>query len=502
MANLFSLKIKQPFFLWLIIFCCLLPFVILMFFSCMALDDYYFVNLYHTYSFGKVQIMTYFGWDGRYISTLLKGVFVKPDIVSHYYFIPILLLFFFTWLSFFLLLRTINKYLLTGTFSKSIIRQASFILFLVEIYTIADIGSGLYWFSSAIVYQPALICFALLMNCLLRRLCEPSSRNIFLIDIAAIILILTILGCNEIAAIFLILFLLFIAIFYYLYNRRTSTILLIYLGIAVAISILTTLTSGVIAVRHNQMNSHTSYLTVIPIIFFRATAVFYYILKEPLFWITALMSLIAGVKTGQITGTANVLNIFKGKRILAPGLLIIVLLIAGTLTPVLMVSKGSLPPRSLNNLISFIDLCLLVVFFLTGFSSKVPGKVFMYMNRFSSVTIILLICGLLASTSYLESWKSVVSGYFYHAVIEDRQALLLKAKENNQRVVAIKPYPAALQEKIHQVFPHGTFVTVNKILLEPPRALFYINEAENPSKSYLDYYGLDSIIVEKRGKND
>jgi hypothetical protein len=107
----------------------------------------------------------------------------------------------------------------------------------------------------------------------------------------------------------------------------------------------------------------------------------------------------------------------------------------------------------------------------------------------------------MASANYLAAWKSVFSGYFYHAVLEDRRRIFSAAKEDHQRAVTIPPYEEALTEKIHQVFPHGIFETVNQVLQEQPSAIYYDNEAENPSPTYLNYYGLEKITVEKNNRN-
>ena len=123
----------------------------------------------------EAQAMTYFGWDGRFFSSFLKGVFTTSGIISHYYFLSALLFLLFTWFSLLVLLRTINKYLLSTFFTSETIVYASFILFGVELYTMADIASGIYWFSSVVVYQPALIAFIFLLSCLIRRFYSNPS---------------------------------------------------------------------------------------------------------------------------------------------------------------------------------------------------------------------------------------------------------------------------------------------------------------------------------------
>lgn len=499
MTNLFTSKRSRSFILWMIIICCLLPFIILSFLSVMASDDYTLAMLYRDHSFGKAQGIMYFGWAGRFASTFFSGLFVKSGIMSCYYFIPALTLLFLTWIAFLFLLTSINKHLLGQVFSTGAVALVSFLFFFLDLYTMADIASGIYWFSSAIVYQSAFILFLLLLSCLIRRFyVSGSAYRTLLKDSILMGLVLAIVGSNEVAAVFLILFLLCLIGLSYFYRRTAARVLFVYLAVAVAAGILITFTSGVISVRRHLMNNHTSYMNVLPIIFFRTIAVFFYIMKEPLFWMMAFFLWLLGVKTGANPAATEFPDLFKRKGVLLPGLAITLVLVIGTLTPVLMVSKGSLPPRAMNNLIAMTILCLLALSFVTGARCAALALPLSAVNVPAGWIIIVGGCGLIASSNYLQAWKSVFSGYFYHAVLEDRQHLFMTAKDHHRRTVTIEPYEQAVKEKIHEVFPHGTFETVNEILQESPAAIYYYNEAEDPSPTFLNYYDLGSIIVMKK----
>lgn len=490
-------KGRQSLLLWIIIFCCVLPFIILPFFGFITSDDYTLAVIYRNNPFSEAQSMMYFGWAGRFCSSFLSGLFVKTGLVEHTYFIPALFLLFCTWVSIFFLLRTINSYLLAQAFPGVDILQASFILFLLSLYTMADIASGIYWFSSAIVYQSAFILFLLLAGCLIRRFYAPPSGNYLTRDGIILLLIPLIVGCNEIAAVFLLLFLLLIITLNYLYRRYVPKCLFAYFTVAFITGVIITFTSGVISVRHHLMNNNTSYWSVLPIIILRGVGVFYYILKEPVFWVSAGFLFILGIRVGADPATAGIFKNFKGKNILLPALAIMGLLVIGTLTPVLMVSKGSLPLRSLNNLIALTSFCLLAIFFITG-ACYSPSLSLLSVKVSSKVMLIIWGCGLLANTNYLMAWKSVFSGYFYHAAWEDRERQILTAVANHQRTVTLAPFEVILQKQIHRVFPHGIFSTVKETLEERPAAIYYYDETEAPSRIYLLYYGLDKIIVEKK----
>jgi len=103
----------------------------------------------------------------------------------------------------------------------------------------------------------------------------------------------------------------------------------------------------------------------------------------------------------------------------------------------------------------------------------------------------------MASVNYWEAWKSVFSGYFYHAVLNDRDRQLRAAAEHHSKTGTLAPYDEALKGKIRQIFPHGIFESVNTILLEKPSLLYFYNGAETQDQRYLKYYGLDSIVIKK-----
>ncbi|HMI59418.1 MAG TPA: hypothetical protein VK518_00875, partial [Puia sp.] len=98
---------RKPAFVFLItILICLLPYIILSFLSCMALDDFDIYNSYQMVGFLRVQQDVYLRWEGRYSATFIAGLFVKAGLLK-YYFLHSLLLFFFTWRAILFLLTTL-----------------------------------------------------------------------------------------------------------------------------------------------------------------------------------------------------------------------------------------------------------------------------------------------------------------------------------------------------------------------------------------------------------
>ncbi len=487
-----SVNRKPAFAFGMTILICLLPFIILSFLNIMALDDYGYYYRYGMRGFFGMQQDLYLTWSGRYTSTFLYALFIGPGLMHKYYFLHSLLLFFFTWGAILFLLTTLNKLLPRRPFTKGRIISASFVLFFLFLYVQAEIATGFYWFSSALVYQTAFVLFLLFAGHLVKRMLLPGAivrRDLFLL-----FLIVLIIGCNELVAVFLLFFLSALIAACYYYSRPVPKFLYLYLVITVLIGIGIVLTSGVVSVRHKLMSSDGGYSAVLPAIIFQTTATLYYIFKEPLFWLSAAALFAIGMNLSPETG---VLALFRKKNIFVPGSLALLLVLILTLAATLITTRGSLPLRALNNLTDLAACCLLALCFLAGIKKGADWPYFTTFRLASSTRAALLIVLLMASVNYWEAWKSVFSGYFYHAVLTDRDLQLRMTAERHLTTAIVTPYDEALKGKIRQTFPHGIFESANTLLLEKPSLLFFYTGAEMQDDAYMKYYDLDTIIINK-----
>src|SRR5437588_8020229 len=100
------------------------------------------------------------------------------------------------------------------------------------------------------------------------------------------------------------------------------------------------------------MMGHTGYATVIMNILFRVAIVFYYVLKEPLFWACAGACFMLGMRAGVTPAGTKLSHALGSKRYLIPGITGIVLIVLCTLAPILWVTHGSIPYRALNDMTS------------------------------------------------------------------------------------------------------------------------------------------------------
>ena len=218
-----SVNRKPAFVFGMTLLICLLPFIILSFLNIMAEDDYGIYYGFQMRGFFRMQQDLYLAWTGRYTSTFLYGLFISPGLMHKYYFLHSLLLFFFTWRAILFLLTTLNSLLPGRPFTRSRIASASFVLFFLFLYVQAEIATGFYWFSSSLDYQTAFILFLVFAGNLVKRMLLPGA--ILRRDLYLLFLIVLIIGCNELIAVFLLFFLSALIAACYYYGRTVPKFL-------------------------------------------------------------------------------------------------------------------------------------------------------------------------------------------------------------------------------------------------------------------------------------
>ena len=370
MTNLFTFRSKL---FWPALAVSLLPFVILAFLDNMAMDDYFFYDLYRTKGFWGAQHDLYLIWAGRYTSSLITGSFITLDLPGRFPFLPTLLYFGFTWIAIVVVLRSARLMLPDGFFFHG--WKAAGVLFVLLLYVQEDIATGFFWFSSTMVYQTAFILFLLLAGTIIRKIGSPGSGSST--DFLFFLLIVLLVGCNEIMAVFLPLFLTALAGFLSFYGRRAGQWLWLGLAIAIGMDLVIFFTSGTISYRQQLMNTGTSYLTVVPIIGFRTVEVFFNIFKEPLFWGCAIAAFFLGIVVSPQLKEGSPLTIFRERNIFLPGVTALISVVLLSLAAFLLASRGSIPPRALNNLSDVSAFCLSALAFLAGIpkGARIPAPV-------------------------------------------------------------------------------------------------------------------------------
>jgi hypothetical protein len=405
-----------------------------------------------------------------------------------------------TWSAIFFVLTTVNTVVMKRLYRPGTLALGASVLLLLFLYVQPEISTGLYWFSSAITYQPAFILFLFLVGCLIRRYYTGLRRY----DVLIALLILLIAGCNEIAAVFLTFLLLILLIGYYR-TQSVGRILLFYLLVAIAVDLLIVTSSGLFTTRYKEMGSSGGYISIFPIVLFRACSVFYAILKTPLFWMAAITLYLAGAKMSYPSLLKADPATLKGRRVFIPGLMTLSGLMVLTLAAITLTTRGPLPQRALNNLIDLTAFGLLALFFTAGILHR-PDLSKTWTDALTKIHSWVLpglfLSTMIAADALANAWSSCFTGYFYAAAERTREKQIQAAAESHQKTIVLEPFEETLQREIQQVFPHGTYETVHQWLQTKPALLYFAQDAENADRGYAKFCGIDSVNTERTNGKD
>lgn len=485
--------------LWGVFLFCLFPFLLLSFFNVMTADDFILYTSCRDHGFLSTQGYIYYGWTGRYTATFIGSVLLAMGLPK-WYFMHTWLLLGSTWGALFFILTTVNTMVMKRLYRPGTLALGASVLLLLFLYVQAEISTGLYWFSAAITYQPAFILFLFLVGCLIRRYYTGLRRY----DVFITLLVVLIAGCNEIAAVFLTFFLLILLIGYYR-TRSVGRTLLFYLLVAIAVDSLIVTTSGLFTGRYKEMGSSGGYISIFPIVLFRACYVFYAILKVPLFWMAAITLWLAGAKMSYSPLMKADPATPKGRGVFIPGLMTLSGLMVLTLAAITLITRGPLPQRALNNLIDLTAFGLLALFFTAGISyrsdlSKTWAEVLAKMHPW--VLPGLFLSTMIAADAFADAWSSCFTGYFYAAAERTREKQIQAAAHSHQKTIVLEPFEKSLQREVQRVFPHGSFETVHQWLQTKPALLYFAQDAENADRGYAKFCGIDSVNTERTNGKD
>ncbi len=163
------------------------------------MDDYVLANRDLSAGFFETQAESYLHWSGRYFATavsrlnpLLQGNFAAYKLYSF---------------SALLLLITATLFFFHSLFGQlfSIKKIVSFSLFVITVYLLQlpDIAQGLYWFSSYMIYLGAIIYTLVFFGILLKlpHVRKKGARTF--LQVAGFVLVIAIVGSNELSMIVL-----------------------------------------------------------------------------------------------------------------------------------------------------------------------------------------------------------------------------------------------------------------------------------------------------------
>ncbi len=204
----------------------LIPYFYLSFFIHPAADDYNYAFLTISNNWVSEYINQFYTWNGRYASNVL--VLLNPIAFNKlfvYQLIPIVLVLF-TFLSVYFIFTSIYKAKLTNIIKINL----SLSLTLFYLFVMPNIAEGIYWFTGAITYHLSVVLGVLYVSLLYRYL---NGNYLFgkifhLIMIALLIVI--IIGFNEIAMVVMLFFhLLFLTSSFYKYKSKRAISVILFI---------------------------------------------------------------------------------------------------------------------------------------------------------------------------------------------------------------------------------------------------------------------------------
>lgn len=474
---------KKTLFAAAIIF--IFPFILFSFWNVPSTDDYMIIAKKNQFSFWQLQSNIYHNWTGRYFATFVSGLFSYSGFLySHYYLhsILLLLLTIFSWL---FCLNQINNHLLNNKFTFSSLAFFSMFLLIAEINIIPENVTAFYWFSSAVTYQLPLIILIFLAGIIINSLFNFQVKIIRFIVASLLIIMLN--GCNEIITLFVLIHT-GCVLSYFLFTHKKIPRYILSLFLINIISAGFLFFSPGIANRSSLLG-HGSLLSAAGIAFIKFFILNWFFLKEPLWWFLLLFTVIFFISNKDVLRK-------KFKNIAKPSAALLLMFYAVsillTYIPVLYITNGSIPLRA-ENIICFLNsLLLLFIIAVISGNSNISAASFstVYKNRF-----LLFSLAVFCTANMKNVTDSLLSGYFYSKIMNERLDLFKSAKQQNLYNITIDDYGTVINKKLTG-FPFANRQIIKDIITKPPPIICFKNDLYD--MNYIkQFYGIKNLYIRK-----
>ncbi len=486
---------KVYFFLFVSLITFFTPFIILSFFNHPSADDFILGAKIRDEGFWNYQHHTYFTWSGRYFSNFFASILSANNFLFKYYYFHCLFLIVLSLLGVYILLSSINKFLLKTYYTRVQVIIAAGIYIVILFCSYAEVATALFWFSSAISYQLPVALFFAGIGFSIRTAYAASFSQKLLYSMATIFCIIAINGANEIIALSLGAFVLIAGfIIFKFYPKQKRAICIYFIIYLVSFTILA-ISPG--STERAAEIPAAGLLKAGGFAFARTLYTFWNILKEPLFWLCAffifLQSQIISNRL-DLSGSPVLAFFFKYRKWLLIALVVVVTI---NYLPLIYLSNGSLPERATNSIIFFTLLLIAVLLIIFGA---------IYSNKaiLPQATIYFLIAGIaltiLCNRLFFSTLQSIVSGYFFDKVMTAREEELSEASKRPNKKAVLYNYDTSLQQQMKHYFPTGARKQVEELITKKPEHLFLFDDlATDYNLNILkEYYRLDTITVIKK----
>ena len=435
-------------------------FIGLSLFNYPSADDFCYAAKARDLGFFGAQVFWYEQWSGRYTLNLIWTAFMLSGDVFHTYRFPPIILLITTWLSASFLIAKIAQ----GHISIFLTLLFGGVVTLLFIAGVPDPAQTFYWLGGSFTYQMPNVFLILLLGLLIWRETTASNKKLQrLIFIIASLLVIAIIGANEISLLLTSMIILGGAL-YALLMRRDSrmfwmALLLIAAGAAL-ISILAPGNAQRMVAEHGRQLRPTPWLAALLYLPWVGLRIFYWLSNLGL-WASALIVFLLTLPAASRFLYAN--GKFRRLLLLFPVLWIAAIFILSGIG--FLINYYPLPERAesviyLLFLLGWYPSFMILAHWMMG--NKIAGN-----NYLIRPALVFLIISLLGTPNTFEAYKDVYRGYRYDQEMRERINAIYAAKQRGEMEI-----------------------TVNS-LSRPPRTLFATDLAtdfRNPRNQCLSEY--------------
>ncbi len=469
-----------------------LPLIILPFFNHPFADDYFCGYNLHNKSFADYQLFIYTNCGGRVASTFTGSLFAHNNFLYGHYYLHSLVLLFLNFISILFLINTICKFILKKNPRFSETMLISFLFLVLEICSLPECSTFIFWFSSAITYQfpVILIQFEIALFIIFFNSGRIVLQNIYAVVLGTLVFLT--IGFNELFII-VQLFLFSIVLYFKWYRQCCKIFIPLFILAFLTATALLIFAPGS-QVRLNEIDSKGPLVGIVSVCYQSAQTI-WNIFKNPFLWFAGVAIFMYAEQTKEQWLQNSYVKKLSQKKWLFPAMIFLFLVFSIAL-PVTALKGGIIPERYLNAVVCFMLLLLLSFIFISGIitNSKMlslPGttkKIVLYS---------FFIIGILCNTYIIDAYKSLIIAPVYNTILNERESVLKQAAKGNKTAI-VYDYDAALSKLLQTKYNSATATLQQLIQQKPPLLFFEDDLATKYSVDILQkYYGLDSIVIRK-----
>ncbi|MEP6684973.1 MAG: DUF6056 family protein, partial [Parafilimonas sp.] len=443
-----------------------LPLIILPFFNHPCTDDFFCGYQLNSNGFIAYQSFIYKNWGGRFSATFAGSLFAYHNFLYNHYYLHSLLLLAFNFISIFFLVNTLHKFILkeNNTLSKRLL--VSILFLALEICSIPQCSTFIFWFSSAITYQLPIILIQIEISLFILFLNTNNKLLSSICFVALPLLVFITIGFNEFFIV--VQLLLFLIAFFCTLQKKRSTFFVILIALAFIAGSAFLIFSPGNQVRLNDVVPKNFYIGIVSVAY-HSFETLWSICRTPFVWFSVFAIFIYADQTKAQWQNNFYIRKISSKKWL-PSVVLLIFLVVAVSLPVTALKGGLIPDRYVNAVSYFIVLLLIACFFIGGITSN--SKVFsLQIVRKKILLYLLFSAGLLFNNYIIDAYKSIIIAPVYHTILSERESILKHASQQN-KVAVVKDYNTALSGLLQTKYKTST-ATFQQLIQQKPPLIFF-----------------------------